>query len=245
MNAVVKPADQVPTAQDGGAYEILMRAAKDPAIDAQKVRELWQIAREIRRDQAEMAFNIAMTACQSEMPVIVGRTKNNQTGSFYAALEEVDRVARPIYTRHGFALSFGTADCPIQGWYRETCTVSHRDGYSRERFADLPPDLVGIKGNPNKTGVQGFGSTMSYGQRYLTKLIFNIIIAGEDKDGNNQSGADQQPISKEQVANIEALLTELGKDRKKFLKWAKVDSLEQIVVGAYSETIKTLEAMRR
>ena len=96
MNAVVQPADQVPTAQDGGAYEILMRAAKDPAIDSQKVRELWQIAREIRRDQAEMAFNTAMTACQAEMPVVVGKTKNSQTGSFYAALEEVDRVARAV-----------------------------------------------------------------------------------------------------------------------------------------------------
>lgn len=241
MNAVVRPADQMPMAQDGGAYEILMRAAKDPAIDAQKVRELWQIAREIRRDQAEMAFNTAMTACQAEMPVIVGRTKNSQTGSFYAALEEVDRVARPIYTRHGFALSFGTADCPIQGWYRETCTVSHRDGYSRERFADLPPDLVGIKGNPNKTGVQGFGSTMSYGQRYLTKLIFNIIIAGEDKDGNKQG----EKVSEEQIANIRALLTELGKDEQKFLKWAKVGALSEIPAANYSETIKTLEAMRR
>lgn len=244
MNAVVK-ADQLPEAVDVGVYETLMRAAKDVTIDAQKVRELYQIAREIRRDQAEIAFNAAMSTCQAEMPVIVGRTKNSQTGSFYAALEELDRVARPIYTRHGFALSFGTADCPIQGWYRQTCKVTHRDGHAEDRFADLPPDLVGIKGNPNKTGVQGFGSTMSYGQRYLTKLIFNIVIAGEDKDGNKQSGADQQPISKEQIANIEALLTELGKDKAKFLKWAKVDSLDQIVVGAYSETIKTLEAMRR
>lgn len=241
MNAVVKPQDQLPMAADAGAYEVLMRAAKDPTVDAQKVRELWQIAKEIRSYQAEVAFSTAMTACQAEMPVIVGRTKNSQTGSFYAALEEVDRVARPIYTRHGFALSFGTADCPIEGWYRETCKVSHRDGHSENRFADLPPDLVGIKGNPNKTGVQGFGSTMSYGQRYLTKLIFNIIIAGEDKDGNKQG----ERVSEEQIANIRALLSELGKDEKKFLKWAKVDSLDQIAAGAYSETIKTLEAMRR
>lgn len=243
MNAVVRPAEQAVMAPDAGIYEALMRAAKDQSVDAQKIRELYQIAREIRRDQAEIAFNSAMTTCQAEMPVVIGRTKNSQTGSFYAALEELDRVAKPIYTRHGFALSFGTADCPIPGWYRETCKVTHRDGHSENRFADLPPDLVGIKGNPNKTGVQGFGSTMSYGQRYLTKLIFNIVIAGEDKDGNKQTGAET--ISKEQIANIEAMLTELGKDKAKFLKWAKVDSLDQIVVGAYSETIKTLEAMRR
>jgi hypothetical protein len=242
MNAVALPADQLPTTgQDGGAYEILMRAAKDPAIDAQKVRELWQIAREIRREQAEVAFNVAMTACQAEMPVVVGRTKNSQTGSFYAALEELDRVAKPIYTRHGFALSFGTADCPIQGWYRETCKVSHLDGHSENRFADLPPDLVGIKGNPNKTGVQGFGSTMSYGQRYLTKLIFNIVIAGEDKDGNRQG----ERVSEKQIADIRALLTELGKDEKKFLTWAKVGALSEIPAANYSEVIKTLEAMRR
>jgi hypothetical protein len=223
--------------------DVISRAAGDPNVDAEKMEKLWHLHERISARQAEIAFNTAMNACQAEIPAVFRNKINEEKSSRYADLEQLDKVSRPIYTKHGFALSFGTADCPLPGHARQTCLVSHIGGYSRLYQADIPLDLTGPKGNPNKTGVQGFGSSMSYGQRYLTKLIFNIALTNEDNDG--EGGGDNDTINEEQIANIKALLTELGKDEKKFLKWAKVDSLDQIVVGAYSETIKTLEAMRR
>src|SRR6185369_12378269 len=125
----------------------------------------------------------------------------------------------------GFSLSFGTADCPLPGHARQTCDVAHIGGHTRKYQADIPLDLTGPKGTPNKTGTQGFGSTMSYGQRYMTKLIFNIALTNEDNDG--ETGADAEPISKEQQEQIRKLLKALGKSEAKFLQWAKVDSLDQ------------------
>lgn len=241
MNAVVQQ-QEMPGMPAVSLLEVISRAASDPNVDAEKMEKLWHLHERISARQAEIAFNTAMNACQAEIPAVFRNKINEEKSSRYADLEQLDKVSRPIYTRHGFALSFGTADCPLPGHARQTCLVSHIGGYSRLYQADIPLDLTGPKGNPNKTGVQGFGSSMSYGQRYLTKLIFNIALTNEDNDGE---GGDRETISEEQIANIEALLTELGKDKTKFLKWAKVDSLDQIVVGAYSETIKTLEAMRR
>lgn len=232
--------DQVPVTS---LLEVISRAASDPSIDIEKMERLMQMHERITAKDAEIAFNTAMTACQVEMPRVLRNKPNESTGSKYADLEQLDIVCRPIYTSNGFSLSFGTADCPLPGHARQTCLVSHTRGHSRHYQADIPLDLTGPKGNPNKTGVQGFGSTMSYGQRYLTKLIFNIALTNEDNDG--QRTGDSETINEDQIANIKALLTELGKDQKAFLKWAKIDSLDQIVVGAYSETIKTLEAMRR
>jgi hypothetical protein len=242
MNAVVAQQSLPGMPAPANLMEVISRAASDPNVDADKMERLWQLHERISARQAEIAFNTAMTACQQEMPAVLRNKINEEKNSRYADLEQLDKVSRPIYTRHGFALSFGTADCPLAGHARQTCLVSHVGGYSRNYQADIPLDLTGPKGNPNKTGVQGFGSTMSYGQRYLTKLIFNIALTNEDNDGE---GEGKETVSDEQIANIKALLTEVGKDEKKFLTWAKVQTIAEIPAASYSEIVKTLEAMRR
>jgi len=201
---------------------VIERAARDPNIDIDKMERLLVMQEKIFARNAKADFNAAMAECQAEMPRIYPRSKNDQTNSFYAGLDEIDVIARPIYTKHGFALSFGTADCPVEGCYRQTCEVSHRGGHSEMRQADLPTDMVGIKGNPNKTGVQGFGSTMTYGQRYITKLVFNIVIGGEDNDGNGPT------LSKEQIEQIERRMKEAGTNKEQFLEFWRVKSLDKM-----------------
>lgn len=223
-----------PASDSTALISVIERAARDPNIDIDKMERLLVMQERIFARAAEADFNAAMSACQAEMPIIKATFSNEQTGSFYAALEEVDRVARPIYTRHGFALSFGTADCPIENFYRQTCKLSHRGGHSEMRQADLPTDMVGIKGNPNKTGIQGFGSTMTYGQRYITKLAFNIVI-GNDNDGNGPT------LSKEQIAQIEQKLKDSGTNREQFFEWWRIKSLENMPAFNFPVIMDMLE----
>lgn len=201
---------------------VIERAARDPNIDIDKMERLLAMQERVFARTAEAEYNEAMSRCQAEMPRIMPRSANEQTQSMYAALDEIDRVARPIYTKHGFALSFGTEDCPTVGFYRQTCQVTHRAGHARTCRADLPLDNVGIKGNANKTGVQGFGSTMTYGQRYITKLVFNIVIGGDDNDGNGPTLGD------EQIKTIDARLKDANTNRTDFLAFWRVERLEQI-----------------
>lgn len=228
MNSVIDMSQisdrrEVALANDSTALiAVIERAARDPNIDIDKMERLLAMQERVFARTAEAEYNEAMSACQAEMPRIMPRSANEQTQSMYAALDEIDRVARPIYTRHGFALSFGTEDCPTAGFYRQTCMVTHRAGHSRMCRADLPLDNVGIKGTPNKTGVQGFGSTMTYGQRYITKLVFNIVIGGEDNDGNGPT------LSDEQIKTIEARLKDANTNRADFLAFWRVERLEQI-----------------
>jgi len=211
-----------PVSESTALISVIERAARDPHIDIDKIERLLVMQERIFAKNAEAEFNAAMAACQAEMPRIVPTFRNEQTQSDYAALEEIDRIARPIYTGHGFALSFGTEDCPIKDYYRQTCKVSHRAGHSEMRHADLPIDTVGLKGNPNKTGIQGFGSTMTYGQRYITKLVFNIVIGGEDNDGNGPT------LSPTQIEHIEKKMAEAGTNRAQFLEFWRVKSLENM-----------------
>lgn len=213
---------------------VIERAARDPNIDIDKMERLLAMQEKIFARQAEAEFNAAMSACQAEMPVIKATFSNEQTGSLYAALEEIDRIARPIYTRHGFALSFGTADCPLEGFYRQTCKLSHRSGHSEPRQADLPTDMVGIKGNPNKTGIQGFGSAMTYGQRYMTKLAFNIVI-GDDNDGNGPT------LGPGQLETIRKRLKKIGTNEGQFCEYWHIQALEKMPAFNFPVIMDMLE----
>lgn len=221
--------------------DIVSRAASDPNIDVAKTEKLLEMYERIAARNAEVSFNTAMKSAQEEMPKILRNKENQQTNSRYADLERVNAVIVPVYTKHGFSLSFGTADCPMAGHYRVTCLVSHVAGHSRAYQADIPADMTGLKGNANKTATHGFGSTMSYGRRYLTLLVFNITLTNEDHDGNQP----QDTVTEEQIANIEALLTETASDKAKFLRYLKVESIADIPAKNYSAVVKIIEAKRK
>jgi hypothetical protein len=238
MSAVIQRETGLP--EPANILEIVSRAAADPNIDVAKTEKLLEMYERISAKNAEVAFNLAMKASQEEMPKILRNKENQQTNSRYADLEQVNAAIVPVYTKHGFSLSFGTADCPIAGHFRITCLVSHIGGHSRSYQADVPIDMTGMKGNQNKTATHGFGSTMSYGRRYLTLLVFNITLTNEDKDGNQSA----EGLSDEQIANIEALLTETSSDKGRFLKYLKVSSLGDIPAANYSTVVKLLEAKR-
>jgi len=135
--------------------------------------------------KAEMAFNRAMNAAQAEITRISPDAYNQQTKSKWATYAKLDYILRPIYTRHGFALSFDTEPMPPELQItRIKCHVSHIEGHTRTYYQDVPADGKGAKGGDVMTKTHAVGSSDSYGMRYLLKMIFNIAIGEDDNDGN-------------------------------------------------------------
>lgn len=168
---------------------VIERAASNKEIDVEKMERLLQMQERILAKQAESEFNEAMQRVQQEVPRILRDATNPSTNSKYTRLESLLKVVVPIYTSAGFSLSFGTSDCPIQNHYRIICDVAHKGtagSFTRHYQCDIPADTTGMKGILNKTPTHGFGSTMSYGRRYLTLLIFNIALVNEDDDAKTQ-----------------------------------------------------------
>ena len=159
------------------------RAAINPDFDVQKFGELLRMQREMEHDQARRAFNQAMAITQADMPPVVRSATNKHLGNKYAKLEDVDREMRPIYTAHGFSVRFGSAPAP-EGYIRITCTVAHASGYFEENYLDAPTNNVGSQGGRTATtGVQAVGSAVTYLRRYLLGMVFNIVLADDDDDG--------------------------------------------------------------
>jgi hypothetical protein len=125
-----------------------------------------------------------MSEAQSEMRPVAADAENPQTRSRYASYEALDRALRPIYTKHGFALSFNTGDAPLPDVRARALRRDARRRHAKVYKADMPADGKGAKGGDVMTKTHATGSAMSYGMRYLLKMIFNVAVGEDDDDGN-------------------------------------------------------------
>jgi hypothetical protein len=181
------PSPQVPAAaaaSDVTAFiELIERVARDPTIDIDKLDRLLIMRERENARIAEQAFSAALAEAQTEMLPVVADSLNSQTRSRYASYAALDRAVRPIYTRHGFGLSFNTDDAPGVEQARVICDVCHSGGHARRYRIDMPVDGKGARGGDVMTKTHAMGSGISYGMRYLLRMIFNLAIDTDD-DGD-------------------------------------------------------------
>lgn len=218
--------------------EVIGRAAADPNVDVAKMRELLALKREIDAEEEAARFAAALLDAQREMLPIKKDRQNDHTKSWYATLEKVSKAVDRIAQKHGFSQAWGTADSPIPGHYRVVCDLSHGK-CTRRYFLDLPSDTAGAKGTGNKSAVQGVGSTMSYGRRYLKVMMFDLVIEGEDKDGNRQKPAVSL-ISQEQVEQLIEQCEAVSCPKEKLCDHLRIDGLAKLPAARFDEAVRAL-----
>jgi len=157
------------------------------------IERLAKLQRELVEYDAKVAWNESMQRCQKAMKRIGVDAVNPQTKSKYASYGKLDAALRPIYGEEGFSLSFNTVDSPQPDCVRVLCEVA-KSGYSKTYQIDMPADGKGAKGGDVMTKTHATGAAMSYGMRYLLKLIFNVAVGETDDDGNLGSLGDEQFI---------------------------------------------------
>ncbi|KUJ86697.1 MAG: ERF family protein [Halomonas sp. 54_146] len=173
------PANSAPAYADTTAIiQVIERAALNPDVDIDKMERLLQMQERVMDRQAMMAYSAAMAAMQTELPSIEEHGQGNN--GKYATLEDIVDTVRPIMQKHGFAVSFRiqTQERGIQ----VTGVLMHKDGHREETSMLLPADMSG-----NKNAVQAFGSSTSYGKRYVLSALLNITTRGQDDNGNTST----------------------------------------------------------
>ena len=187
----LSPSPSLPSPASGGGefafLAMIERAARDPSIDIDKMDRLLLMRERENARVAEQAFNTALAEAQTEMQPIGVDSNNDQTRSRYASYAALDRAVRSIYTQHGFGLTFNTEDAPGESQARIICDVCHTGGHTRRYRIDMPVDGKGAKGGDAMTKTHAMGSGISYGMRYLLRMIFNLAI-DQDDDGNAAGG---------------------------------------------------------
>ena len=230
-------------AETTAVISMIERAARDPNVDIDKFERLMRMRDEMESKAAEKQFNIAMKEAQSEMRPVGADAKNDQTKSKYATYAKLDSALRPIYTKHGFSLSFDEEDSPKPDHIRVLCYVSHEAGFTRTYRKDMPADGKGAKGGDVMTKTHATGAASSYGARYLLKGIFNIAVGEEDRDGNAPPAgqAERAYVSEEQVMQLRELLEAEGQDESRFRSIIKVESLADIYADKFKDAVALIK----
>lgn len=232
-----------PVADTNSFLTFIAEAARDPTVDVTKMERLFDMRERMLSRDAHLQFNAALKAAKAEMPAIFRNKRNTQTNSNYADLGAVSDAMDPIITKHGFGMTFGTADSPLANHYRVTCTLAHEGGHEKEYQADIPIDSAGLKGTQNKTLTHAFGSTMSYGRRYLKMMIFDVKTT--DDDGNAGGNPESVFASDEQLAEIRKLMKDTATDEAKFLEFLKEPAIDQLSAKKAAHAIGALQAKAR
>lgn len=239
LSRVPERKEVAPVSEAVALIQVIERAARDPSIDIDRMERLLQMHERLVERQAKAAYAEALARLQPKLPIIKerGSIKNNSGAvqSKYAFWEDIVGVITPMLASEGFSLSFRTGN--KDGKIQVTGVLTHSRGHSEETTLELPADTSG-----SKNAVQAVASSVSYGKRYTAGALLNLRTGELDDDG--QGGPKHNTLSEEQVANLKALITEVGANQQAFLKWAKVDSLDQILAVNYQFCMEQVERKR-
>lgn len=225
--------------------ETLQRAV-DQGANPDVLEKLLDMSERIQDRQAAQDFWTAFHHARSAMPPIKAKGWNDTTKSSFPLLEDVKQTIEPIYSAHGFSMMMSTDVSPLDDHVRLMGTIAHVGGHSETRSVDIPLDMHGMKGSQNKTKTHGTGSAMTYGERYLLKLIWNLTIIRNpsDDDGNAAGGEVAEVIDENELANLLALGEEVQCDWDVFLEYFKVAKIENLSKRQATKAFAMLEAKR-
>ncbi len=203
---------------------IIAEASRNPDTNIANLQALLQMQREVMADQAKVSYTHAFWRLKKDMPQIPknGVIDLGSKGKIkFARWEDMSDAIQPLMDREGFTLSFDTEEraregggCVVIG------TLTHIDGHSQTARFSLPLDS-----GPGRNSLQAAGSTLSYGKRYVTELLLNIVRRGEDDDAHT---AGIRYIAVDQKNELIALLQETKTDVKAYLRHLGVNSLDEI-----------------
>lgn len=219
----------------GSLLKAIVEMAKDPSVNIPALKELMAMQERLEARQAEREFIAAFARLSADLPrvkkngtiALVTREGKDKGSIPFARWEDVDKIVRPLMVREGFTLSFDSVVRPGEGGgLIVTATLMHRDGHTRT--ASMP---LALDGGPGRNNLQAGGSTLSYGKRYTTEMLLNIVREGEDDDGKL---GGTRFITAEQVDELRRYLKATSTDEAAFLQHFEVASVENLQVAAYA-----------
>ena len=236
---------------------LVERFVTDPTVDVTKLREIMEMRKELRAEQARMDSELAFIDMQPDLPTIdkSGQIEidekdqnNKKTGkkilvSKYAEWENINDIITPILAQHGFSLRFDFERDP-QGMLTAIAIITHRGGHQwLTRSPPLPMDATGSK-NPT----QGWGSASSYAKRYATIAALNIrtrdIKSGRDDDAAG-AGLLPKTISPDNAEALADRLAKAGASIPKFCAHFKIARVADLSPRQWEDACRMVAAKER
>lgn len=236
----------LPAVQTEGPAAVLALMAqavqKGMAVDTMETLQAMYHKEQDR--EAARQFADAMATFQQECPAIPKTSKakitSKRTGSSFSyTYAELDQIAETVKPHlHKLGMSFAW-DCEVNDkLVKATCVLRHRNGHAASASFQCPTDPEAAMNVQ-----QQYGAALTFAKRMSLIQVLGITTADEDTDA--AAPATMSRIGPDNIANIAALMDEVGADRVKFLKWLGVAALSDITEADYPRAVKALEEKRK
>lgn len=252
-----KPGTALMIRQEGNtpasATQTMVALAQSPTFDAEKFKALAEFQQNMVAQQALLDFNRDFHAMWERLPSISRdgkitiRDKNDPApadrrrviqATPYATFPNIMKAVKPCLTEHGFSINHVTSS-EADGRPIITSTLRHRSGHSQTSTIALQLDTTGSKNN-----VQGAGSAISYGKRYNTIGLLNLVShASEDKDDDGVIAGDAMmaPLNPEQLKTLKQTMKEKAASVEGFCEFWGLNSVEDLQQKNYEGAMRLLE----
>lgn len=207
-----------PTSESAAILNMIERVARDPSVDIARIERLYDLHQAAASRSAKTQFLAAFARLQADLPA-VERKGTGHNNKKYARFEDFIEKVKPELAKHGFSLSFRIAQEPTT--IKVTGVLGHEAGHIEETSLTLPADTTG-----NKNPVQAWGSSISYGKRYVGLTLLGIATEDEDDDGK-KSGA-VETITEEQAADLKKLMEKANLEDQIIFEHFKVAALTEL-----------------
>ncbi|MDT8419375.1 MAG: ERF family protein [Desulfuromonadales bacterium] len=223
----------------------LIQQANGAGASIEKMEQLFALQLRWEENEAKKAYHRAVAAFKSETIHIVKDKKvgyTNRDGSFtgytHATLGNIVQTIIPIMGKHGLSHSWNVEQSG--GTISVTCRLAHELGHSTSVMLAAAKDDSG-----KKNAIQQVASTITYLERYTLLAITGLATADQDDDAKESEAPTVQLVDEEQLANIDAMISETGADVEAFCKYLRVEKVTDIPAAHYEAAIRALEKKRK
>ena len=214
----------------------MVSAALDKGLTGEDLQRMMDLSERFEANEARKAYNQAMTEFKKDPPRISKDRTVSYSGTKYdhASHSQVNEVIGAALAKFDISHRFEVAQ--DSGKVTVSCVLTHKLGHSERVSMTSAPDDSG-----KKNAIQAIGSAVTYLERYTLQAATGI--ASHDM-GDDDGGAPVEYISESQVADLDALVSEVGADKAKMLAYFKVSSLSEVPLPRYKDVVAMLNAKR-
>jgi hypothetical protein len=222
----------------------IMRIVERTDIDPDRLEKFLDLQFRAEAKQAATAFQRALAGFQGDCPIIVKTKKINfttKTGNTtkynYSPLDEIVHVIKPILTKWGFSFTFDIQTTEDPQMHQLVTRIYHCDGHS-ERFSYY---FNVLHDDQRMNLSQRAKSSVTYAKRAALENALGIVTAEDDDDARR---AVDNMASTEQIASIKKLIKSTKSKEEDFLKFMKVESLDDLTEFEAKKALHALKQKR-
>lgn len=229
------------SAADSLSPLVVMAMSKD--LSPERLNQLLDVQQRWESNEADKAYHQALASFKAEeLEIEKDRlVEYNETSYRFASLGRALMKINPLLARYGLSMTWRTRqDLTGGGLITVTAVLTHRQGHSEETSLSASPDSSGKK-NP----IQAVASTVSYLKRHTAFCLLGVASLDEDDDAQSWASEESEFISDQQYMDLKAMMSEVGADEEKFLKYLGVGNLRNLRSDLYDRAIEALEHKRK